>query len=218
MKALLCLFASCTLAVSGLAKETNEMTVWGLSIGTNVFKKANVRRGGPSSAIIRHNEGFTVVASTNLPAYIRTNLFPTPERRIPPEVKAYLETNSTLKAEYRAALEDNKADLQTVKEFVARDERNAFYAEEARKQRVKEQAEDALFALRNPELSDRIDKAIAARKVCLGMRKKDVVAAWGEPETENRTVTYRGSRSLWFYKRSILRFDDDELVAVNVTR
>lgn len=78
---LLCLCAFHPLTVQS---QTN-LSVAELTIGTNVYRDAVIRKAGKNSVMVRHADGFFSLSSTNLPAPMREQFTDPIEERESPE-------------------------------------------------------------------------------------------------------------------------------------
>ena len=67
----------------------------------------------------------------------------------------------------------------------------------------------------NPEWPENVRKAVAARKVFVGMTEEQARCGWGEPASINRTTTALVKSEQWVYSSgSYLYFEDGVLVAI----
>jgi len=61
------------------------------------------------------------------------------------------------------------------------------------------------------EMAPQLERAVAAKKVMIGMSKDQAIRAWGKPQKINSTTTSRGTREQWIYPtHSYIYFDEDE--------
>lgn len=204
---------------------TNQIRIVELKIRGATYTNATIRKAGFASVIVRHDGGFFSESITNIPRSIRTNLVYHPPR----EVLDYVDSNPTLNPITKYRLLRGEMSLSLLKEEDAwKSERAATQRrEEAEREKLREaerereerrqqaiqkrrEAEDGEYFRTRPEMK----KAISEQKIIVGMRMKDVVASWGEPDRKNETVNTLGRTAQWVYdaQDAYLYFNEEGLL------
>jgi len=62
--------------------------------------------------------------------------------------------------------------------------------------------------------AQRIQRAISARQVMIGMTAMQCLQSWGRPDDINRTITANGRHEQWVYGSKYLYFDDGVLTTI----
>jgi hypothetical protein len=211
---------------------TNSITVPRVTVNGASYTNAAIRKGGGDSVIIRHSDGFFSTHWTNLPRAVRTNMIYHPPR----SVSDFINSNTNLpdftaikllrgEVELSVVKEEIERQKRRTEELIAKEEERARIEalekkriEDERKEaeallRLQEERKEKEFAQRNPELFRKIKTAITEKAIILGMRKKDALAAWGEPKRKTETVTKAGISEQWVYDGTYLHFEDGILTS-----
>ncbi len=71
---------------------------------------------------------------------------------------------------------------------------------------------------KNPDWTDHICNTVGEKRIFIGMKKDQVIAAWGRPERINATTYSWGTHEQWVYGQSYVYFRNDTMESLQQSR